>query len=74
MALPSPALKKPPTILSPEEGRELFDYMSRRIAGLSGDEFLARYDAGDISPDDETHEGRELMYLIMLIPFARQDS
>lgn len=72
MALPNPSTKRP-TTLSPEEGRELFDYVSRRITGLSGDAFLARYNAGEFKPDDETREGRDLMYLIMLIPFARQN-
>lgn len=72
MALPNPSAKRPST-LSLDEGRELFDYVSRRITGLSGDAFLAQYDAGEINPDDETREGRDLMYLIMLIPFARQN-
>lgn len=64
-----------PARLSHEEGHELFDYAAREIAGMSGPEFLARYDAGksnDLS--EETPEGFNLQHLIMLIPFGRQDS
>ena len=60
-------------MLTPEQGRAFFDHVARRITGLSGDEFLIRYDAGEIRPDDDTREGRDLVYLIMLIPFARQN-
>lgn len=63
-----------PSTLTPEQGRELFDHVARRITGLAGPEFLVRYDAGEIQPDDDTPEGRDLMYLILLIPFARQNS
>lgn len=60
-----------PSILPPEKGKAFFDKEARRITGLSGDEFLRRYDAGDIVEDDESSGGREVMYLIMLIPFGR---
>jgi hypothetical protein len=73
MALP--AESKPasrPTMLSREEGHELFDYVARQVAGMSGPEFLARYDAGEIEePGDETRQDHDLRYLIMLIPFGR---
>lgn len=71
MALPSPATNRP-TTLSREEGHELFDYAAREIAGMSGPEFLARYDAGEIpEPGDETRADHDLRYLIMLIPIGR---
>ena len=72
MALPVES-RREPTTLTPEQGHELFDHVARRITGLSGNEFLAQYDAGEITADDDTPEGRDLMYLIMLIPFARQN-
>ena len=37
------------TVLSREEGHELFDYVAREITGMSGPESLARYDAGEIA-------------------------
>ncbi len=61
-----------PSILPAAEGRRLFDFEARRVTGLSGDEFLRRYDAGEIIEDDETPEGREVMGLIMLSSFGRQ--
>ena len=60
------------SILPPEECRRVFDFEARRITGLSGEEFLRRYDAGEIVEDDETQEGREIMYLIMMIPLGRK--
>lgn len=73
MALPTePKSSSQPTMLSREEGHELFDYVAREIAGMSGPEFLARYDAGEIEePGDETSEDWALRRLIMLIPFGR---
>lgn len=73
MALPvEPKPTSRPTMLSREEGHELFDYVAREIAGMSGPEFLARYDAGAIEePGDETSEDWALLRLIMLIPFGR---
>lgn len=64
-----------PARLFHEEGHELLDYVAREIAGMSGPEFLARYDAGKSNDmSEETPEGFNLQHLIMLIPFGRQDS
>jgi hypothetical protein len=54
--------------LSPEDGREFFDREVQRALKISGDEFLANWDAGayDADPDQS-----DIMYLAMLIPFAR---
>ena len=71
MELPSPPITRP-TTLSREEGHERFDYAARETTGMSGPEFLARYDAGEIDePGDETSEDWALRRLIMLIPFGR---
>src|SRR5215210_5234989 len=41
--------------LSKEEGREMFDRAAQRKLGISGEEFLRRWDAGDYDdPDDRT--------------------
>lgn len=55
-----------------EEGREIFDRAARRYMNMSGEEFLARYDAGefhDSYSDNHTNEVR----VSMLIPFARPE-
>ena len=36
---------------SGEEGRAPFDKEARRLFGMSGDGFLAKYDAGEIAMD-----------------------
>lgn len=62
----------PPAVLDPELGIAMFDQEARRIVGIPGDEFLARWDAGEFHDWEDTPEGRELEYLILLIPFGRR--
>lgn len=38
--------------LTPQEGRELFDAASRFHLGMSTAEFLAKWTAGELQPDD----------------------
>ena len=52
----------------------LFDQEARRVVGVSGEEFLKRWDAGEFHDFEDTPEGRDLAYLILLIPFGRQHS
>lgn len=61
-----------PTVLPPELGNALFDREARRVVGISGDEFLARWDAGEFRDWEDTPEGRKLSFLILLIPFGRR--
>jgi hypothetical protein len=57
--------------LTPDEGREFFDRQARRLLGISGEDFLRGWDAGeyDAIADDPDHP--EVMRLAMLIPFGR---
>jgi hypothetical protein len=58
--------------LSREEGRRLFDRQARRYLGISGEEFLEKWDAGDYGdPDDRTKNPPGVMQLAMLLPFVR---
>lgn len=52
--------------LNRAEGRDLVDEEARRVLGVGVDEFLARYDAGELDLDDD-----EVLSLLLLIPFAR---
>jgi len=56
-----------------EEGRAMFDDAARAMLGISGEEFLRRYDAGEYSPVEifEGPDHGKLVSLEMLIPFAR---
>lgn len=60
----------PPIVeLSEEEGRALFDEQARKYMGMSGDEFLRKWDAGEIEDPDRS----EVWTVVFLIPFVRDD-
>jgi hypothetical protein len=61
-----------PAVLPLELAYALFDQESRRIIGVPGEEFLARWDAGEFRNFDDTPEDRELAYLVLLTPFGRR--
>jgi hypothetical protein len=69
-----PTIQDPPSVLEPELAREFFDREAWRVVGMSGDEFIARYDAGEFHDLVDDPRGRELSYLILIIPFGRQDA
>jgi hypothetical protein len=61
-----------PKPISYAEGRVMVDREARRVLGIGVDEFLARYDAGEIPWGDHDNPMHgELVSLVMLIPFAR---
>ena len=55
-----------------EEGRALFDRQAKKTLGISGHEFLKKWDAGEFRPVPDTAEGRKVRRLVMLMPFARR--
>jgi hypothetical protein len=59
--------------LGDEESYELFDRLARTVLGLSGDEFIERWDRGEYDEiaDDPGHPG--LMHLIAMIDFGRKN-
>ena len=59
-------------ILSLDEGRRLFDHQARQTLGISGDEFLRRWDAGEYRVTSDREEGRKARSLALLLPFARR--
>jgi hypothetical protein len=61
-------------ILSKEEARAIFDEAIPRLLGISGEEFLRRYDAGEYADLPDTPEFRDELTAIFLIPFGRPDS
>ena len=59
-------------IPSADEAHAFFDSQAREALGISGEEFLRRWDAGEFQPvSDETPEDRKIGHLAMLVPFAR---
>lgn len=59
--------------LTPEEGRAFFDEKCHRELGMSGEEFLRRYDAGEFDGIEEDEFGRRVIRVEMSIPFARSE-
>lgn len=53
--------------LTREQGLELFDRRARKLLGISGEEFLRRWDSGDFMDSDDP----KVSSLAVLIPFAR---
>ncbi len=56
-----------------EEGRALFDHQARALLGISGEEFLERWERGEYREVADTPDNRHIVSLAMLIPFARTD-
>jgi len=50
-----------------EEGLALFDKRARALFGISGEEWLSRWDAGEYRESTDS----KVITLAMLIPFAR---
>ena len=57
--------------LSPEQMWAIFEAESRRTLGISGEEFLRRWDAGDYDGDEDEDEARRrargLEFLMLLV-------
>jgi hypothetical protein len=54
-----------------DEAREIFDRNARRLLGISGDEFLRRYDAGAYNGPLEDREIDKVRAMIMMLDFVR---
>ena len=73
MALASDSTHDEIRFLDESEGHLFFDKQAWRLMGMSGAEFIRRYDAGDFDKElDEDGSSRPgLAQLVMLLPFAR---
>jgi hypothetical protein len=74
MALPAVATTEAETTLSTEEGRELFVREARRLLGISGDEFVRRWEAGDYRDLPDMPEAWKAMRVAFQIPFGQPES
>jgi hypothetical protein len=59
----------PPGVISPEEGRKIFDRAARRKVGMSGSDFLRAWDEGRYA--DLAEEDPRVQELLMMIPLVR---
>ena len=53
--------------LTREQGKELFDRRAWKLLGISGEDFLRRWDSGDFMNSDDP----KVSTLAVLIPFTR---
>ncbi len=69
-----PSAGMPPVLeLTPEEARAVFDRKARRLLGISGEEFVRRWEAGEYCGDEETDEARLTNRLVMSLPLVKSD-
>ena len=57
--------------ISAAEARELFDYQARKLVGMSGEEFLRRWDEGEFRDLFDKRGHAELTHLVMMMGFGR---
>ena len=55
---------------TPEEARAIFDARARYELGISGEEFLRRWDNGEYQPVPDDTEGRKVERVAMMMSFA----
>lgn len=58
-------------LLTPEEAADLFDAEARRLLGVSGEEFLRRWDAGEFRSTEDFDRYHRVNDLLMLMPSVR---
>ena len=57
--------------LTAEESRHLFDKECQRLLGISGPDFLERYDRGDYDWKNGAPHNEKVCVLSVIIPFGR---
>jgi hypothetical protein len=61
----------PVRFLDDDEARQQFDHQARRLMGISGEEFLRRYTAGELDALQDDRQQRAVMKLAMLADLVR---
>jgi hypothetical protein len=62
--------EQPVQFVTPEEGAAIFDRQARALVGLSGEEFLRRWDAGEFRDTADTPGHLHVMRLVASMPFS----
>ncbi|MFN8633958.1 MAG: hypothetical protein U0893_08900 [Chloroflexota bacterium] len=71
MAITPERETSPIRYLDDDESHALFDREARRLMGMSGPEFIRKYDAGAFNAELDGPLHCKLAELIMLLPFGR---
>ncbi len=67
MATHSEKRAKQVRTLSPDEARKAFDAEARLYLGMSGEEFIAKWDAGEFQDPDQPN----IIHVALLLPLVR---
>jgi hypothetical protein len=59
--------------VTPEDGRRMYDEAVRKHMGMSGEEFLRRWDAGEFRDIADKEGHRHIIDLVMMRSFAEQE-
>jgi hypothetical protein len=60
--------------LSPEAAQAFFEKQARELLGISGEDFLRRFDAGEYANIPDDAGDADIVYLATLRYFGRRDS
>jgi hypothetical protein len=60
--------------LSEEEARQEFDELARTLMGMSGEEFLRRWDSGEYREIGDLPGHRHIVLLAGFLPLVRPDA
>ena len=61
----------PTVVLDEQFGQEFLDQQARRLVGMTGDEFLRRWEAGEFDNNLHDPDHPEIADIAALIPFVR---
>ena len=62
------------TYLTGKAGLDYFEQEIQRLMGMSGAEFIRRYDAGEYETLEDVPENWHVLEAALLIPFGRNNS
>lgn len=75
MALRHPIESDEPSwLMPPDEARAFFEREVQRLVGMSGDEFIRRYEAGEYAEIEDVPENWNIFRAAMLIGFGKSYS
>ena len=73
MALRHPIESEKSSIMPPDEAKAFFEREVQRLVGMSGDEFIRRYDAGEYAEIEDIPENWNIFRAAFLIGFGKPD-
>lgn len=72
LGLDGKPLLPPIHYLTPDEAWQMFDDNAQRLLGISGEEFVRRWEAGEYYHNDDMPNHSAIISVAMMRPFAKQ--